>query len=119
MNIHYKKEFSEALISSAKKHTIRKCNVAVGSVLKHIIYPYHPKKRKCILENTCVSVQEIEIIPNPLMHGGKVYVDGRLLGLGEMEKLAMNDAFDNLLSFWLYFDDPFKGYIIHWTETKY
>ena len=36
-----------------------------------------------------------------------------------MEKLARNDGFDSLEDFFDYFDQPFKGKIIHWTDFKY
>lgn len=42
MNLHYKKEYSEVLRNGIKKHTIRKKEIVIGKILKHIIYPYQP-----------------------------------------------------------------------------
>lgn len=83
----------------------------------------------------CVSVQEIEIHwfesnkPINFNYGGvfndedciyaEVTVDGRPLMVTEMQTLATNDGFDSLKDFFAYFNEPFKGKIIHWTDIKY
>ena len=119
MNIHYKKEYAETLQDGTKKHTIRKRKVLAGRVLKHIVYPYHPDKRKSVLENICISTQDIEIVPAGSINEGKVYIEGRRLSVPEMQQLACNDGFSCLIDFWLFFNEHFKGSIIHWTELKY
>ena len=90
-----------------------------GLTLKHIVYPYHKDKRECVLENTCICIQSIEIVPSATINDGKVYVEGRLLSLNEMQRLAWNDGFVNLVDFWMFFNEYFKGYIIHWTNLQY
>lgn len=120
MNYHYKKEFSLVLRNGKKKHTIRTRPIAPGKMLKHIIYPYQPEKRECVLINICVSTQSIVINPGAeSINEGKVWIDGRLLGIGEMQQLAWNDGFPSMVSFWGYFTEPTKGYIIHWTDLRY
>lgn len=70
----------------------------------------------------CVSVQKIEIHN----HDGKgvslysfVKIDRRQLGWPEIEKLATNDGFDSVEDFFSWFNEDFKGKIIHWTDLKY
>lgn len=48
-----------------------------------------------------------------------VKIDGRKLTEPEIQQLAWNDGFDNLVDFWMWFADGFKGKIIHWTELRY
>ncbi len=119
MNLHYKKEYSEVLRNGIKKHTIRKKEIVIGKILKHIIYPYQPNKRECVLENKCISVQQIKITDAYYINDCKVYIDGRLLSLEEQQQLAWNDGFPSLLAFFLYFKEPFEGYIIHFTDLRY
>ena len=40
-------------------------------------------------------------------------------GSDEMELLAMNDGFDSVEDFFLYFDESWDGEIIHWTPFRY
>jgi len=67
------------------------------------------------------SVQSI-VIKND---GGKlsklvsVKVDGKELFPFQVKKLAINDGFPDLESFFCWFDKDFKGKIIHWTELRY
>lgn len=119
MNLHYKKEFVDSLRNGTKKHTIRKKAVKRGTELKHIIYPYQPNRRECVLKNTCVSCQYIKIVPCEYMTDSKVWVNGILLSFDEVRQLAWNDGFHCLVSFWLYFNEIFEGYIIHWTDLQY
>lgn len=64
----------------------------------------------------CVSVQEILIDPNGFF---RVIVDGKRLDDSDIMRLAINDGFDSVEDFFHWFDQPFKGKIIHWTELKY
>jgi hypothetical protein len=42
-----------------------------------------------------------------------------LEGNHKMLHLAQNDGFDTIQDFFAYFNEDFKGKIIHWTELKY
>jgi hypothetical protein len=68
-----------------------------------------------------VSVQKIEIIADKFefMNDYQIKVDGKLLSIDEKVKLALNDGFDNLLHFFMYFNEDFTGKLIHWTDLKY
>lgn len=68
-----------------------------------------------------VSVQKIEIIVDKFefMNDYQIKIDGKLLSIEEKVKLALYDGFDNLLHFFMYFNEDFTGKIIHWTDLKY
>lgn len=76
-----------------------------------------------------VSVQRILIV-SEVYNGTRwnyVIIGGEMLPYVDIERLALNDGFNNVKEFFKYFckyDDPtskveFCGKIIHWTNTKY
>ena len=66
----------------------------------------------------CVRVQTIEI-KHAFPHR-YIFVDGRFLNSWkEMNRLAMNDGFESVEDFFKYFNQDFKGKLIHWTGLKY
>lgn len=114
MNINYKKEMERALASGVKLHTIRQKPIAVGTMLNHIVYPYH-KDRRCVLSNYCKSTQLISIEPT----SRTIIIDGKELSKTDMERLAKNDGFETMADFWSFFNQSYQGMIIHWTDTRY
>lgn len=72
-----------------------------------------------------ISKQRIFMTYMPhLGNGFEVSVDGRQLANYEIENLAINDGFENVIDFEDYFiaqmvDDQYSGKIIHWTDLKY
>lgn len=114
MNINYKKELERALVSGVKLHTIRQKPIAVGTMINHIVYPYH-KERRCVLSNFCKSTQMITIEPS----SRTIKVDGRELSKVDIERVSKNDGFETMNDFWTFFNEPYQGMIIHWTDTKY
>lgn len=69
-----------------------------------------------------VSVQKIEIewiTCENFDFGLAIQVDNRYLKHEQIESLAINDGFDSLKQFATYFNKPFTGKIIHWTNLKY
>lgn len=88
----------------------------------------------------CVSVQSIEIInaerygindPGISYHGTTelygetwhfaliVKIEGKDLNRQEVEALAVNDGFESVWDFFKYFNNDFKGKLIHWTNLRY
>jgi hypothetical protein len=68
----------------------------------------------------CKSVQKIEIIrTSDYLNETIVKIDGRKLSEKEVQQLAWNDGFANLIAFWLWFQNGYTGKIIHWTNLKY
>ena len=80
MNINYKKEMERALASGVKLHTIRQKPIAVGTMMNHIVYPYH-KERRCVLSNFCTATQNISIDPD----ARAIFVDGKEQSKSDME----------------------------------
>lgn len=117
MNLNYKIRFEPALLGH-KLHTIRTKGCLCGTSLNHIVNPYN-KNRRIVLSNTCTGCQTIEIRPCYEMTQSRVLISGVELSLEQTQQLAWNDGFSCLIEFWLYFQEPFTGYIIHWTELKY
>ena len=69
-----------------------------------------------------VSVQEIKIVYDKVF--GKnihpdVIIDGVRLHPMKIDELAQNDGFDTIEEFFEYFNQDFKGKIIHWTDKRY
>lgn len=114
MNINYKKEMERALANGVKLHTIRQKPIAVGTMMNHIVYPYH-KERRCVLSNLCTATQMITIEPS----SRTIKVDGRELSKVDIERVSINDGFETMDDFWTFFNEPYQGMIIHWTDTKY
>ena len=114
MNINYKKEMERALANGVKLHTIRQKPIAVGTMINHIVYPYH-KERRCVLSNFCKSTQMITIEPS----SRTIKVDGRELSKVDIERVSKNDGFETMNDFWTFFNEPYQGMIIHWTKTRF
>lgn len=115
-----------------KLHTIRedKSNRwKAGNDIHFVINNRTPERFQFAPVVKCVSVQEIEIkykhaedLPDVFIDGCDMWKKGQP-GIKEcfkeIEQLAINDGFDSMLQFFLYFNTDFKGKIIHWTDLKY
>jgi hypothetical protein len=74
-----------------------------------------------------VSVQKVEIVyysdREVLIKGipfkKAVAIDDIKLNESQIKELAQNDGFDTVEAFFEYFNEDFKGKIIHWTDLKY
>jgi len=63
-----------------------------------------------------ISKQKIAIEPEFKL----VVVDGfKQLNADELKLLAINDGLTNIRNFFRWFNKPFSGYILHWTNLKY
>ncbi len=70
----------------------------------------------------CEGTQRIEIVyrSSPKFLWPKLLkIDGRRLGISEIEDLALNDGFNDANHFFSYFNKDFTGKIIHWTDLRY
>lgn len=81
----------------------------------------------------CVNVQRVEItyirsmlgrIPMVILDGMELVYDPSYQFADKdecdlIEALAINDGFDSAESFFRYFNEDFKGNLIHWTDFKY
>lgn len=123
-----------------KIHTIRKDfrNRWKLGIIIHFATGVRTKSYQCFAESKCISTQifEITFLPNhtvcntpylPYL-GCLMFVDGFEMSIKTMEEIAINDGFDSLQDFLIYFRDSgekqgneivFEGKIIHWTDKRY
>jgi hypothetical protein len=106
-----------------KLHTIRRsARMKKGTKLSLRVWtglPYRSPQRMFV-ETECTGVQKIHIWQDSF--GGRyVVVDDRdeILSDGMVERLALNDGFENVDQFFSWFGFEFTGYIIHWHDLKY
>ena len=122
MVLSFKQQFISPITEGTKIHTIRedKHNRWKPGQIIHGATGVRTKNYNQFFEDVCQSVQTIEIKwKDDYLNNVKVIIDGRELNLDEKVKIAKNDGFKNLFDFFLWFDENFKGKIIHWTNFKY
>jgi hypothetical protein len=106
-----------------KRHTLREDKTnrwKVGNKIHPVVFNRSKNQFQFTPIIECKSIQNIEIINHSeYMNDTEIIVDGHTLDIHEMQRLAWNDGFDNLIAFHLYFQEDFKGKIIHWTDIKY
>lgn len=122
MILSFKEQFKEPILKGSKIHTIREDmhNRWKAGKIIHMATGVRTKKYNCFNEGICKSIQQIEIIRvSDYLNETIVKVDGRQLTVSEVQQLAWNDGFHNLICFWMWFSDGFVGKIIHWTDFKY
>lgn len=106
-----------------KKHTIRaprkKRQIRAGDKLHLAIFNRSSSRLQFAPTLKCTHIDEIaihwEIFPG--QSRVVVLVNGRRLSTDEVRKLAINDGFDSTHDFFQWFNQDFKGYIIHWTKN--
>jgi len=122
MVIGFNPRFKEPILKKTKKHTLREDPHSrwKQGIKMHMATGVRTKNYNQFNEDVCKSTQKIEIIrTSDYLNETIVKVDGRKLTEPEIQQLAWNDGFDNLVSFWLWFYKGFIGKIIHWTDLKY
>jgi len=119
-----------------KLHTIRadKSNRwKAGNKIHFVINNRTPERMQFAPVVECAGVQFILIYPYkrvviiakpsinylPLQHSNRADCGRYSLSEGEVCNLAINDGFDTVEAFWEYFNEPFQGKIIHWTDLTY
>jgi uncharacterized protein YqfB (UPF0267 family) len=122
MVIGFKKQFVPKILDGTKKHTIREdaTNRWKEGRVMDMATGVRTKQYNKFTEQICTGIQTILIIRvSDELNQTIVNVDGRELSLDEIQKLAWNDGFENLIDFWLWFKDGFDGKILHWTDLRY
>ena len=109
-----------------KLHTIRedaKDRWERGTTIDFFINNTKPNMFRFAPRIPVVSVQKIEI--EKLCDSGIWYQDFIVLvddvyqNVNDIISIAQNDGFDNVQDFFAYFNEDFKGKLIHWTNLKY
>ncbi len=122
----YKIGFDTTIIHKPKFHTIREDKNdrwKVGNKIDFYINCRQKNMFRFAPVLPVVSVQKIEIeYLNNTGHWFKdavVSIGESYIGRDEIETIAKNDGFDNVEDFFAYFNEDFKGKIIHWTDLRY
>jgi len=113
--------------NTPKPHTIRAGNRwTEGTDIHFKIWsgkPYKDKTFNFAPIVPCLGVQDIEFKWATTNKGRcvRVLIDGNDIttDVDKIDLLAANDGFDNRKDFFNWFNQDFKGQIIHWTELKY
>lgn len=122
MVLGFKKQFVAPILAGTKIHTLREdlSGRWKAGMLIQMATGVSTKNYNCFMNSQCLSTQKVEIIrKSDYLNETVVKVDGRELNMDEVKQLALNDGFDCLASFWLWFSDGFSGNIIHWTDLRY
>jgi len=84
--------------------------------------PYCSKTFNFVPIIKCISVQSFEVKVGDNeggVNGLSFFIDGKYAYYSQIMELAINDGFEDIDGFMAYFNKPFKGQIIHWTNFKY
>lgn len=122
MVIAFKQQFKQPILDKKKVHTLRedKHNRWKPGMKMHMATGVRTKNYNQFNLEVCQSTQNIKITnKSNYLNETEVTVDGRQLSESEIQQLAWNDGFENLVDFWWWFQDGFTGKIIHWTNLKY
>lgn len=123
--------FEQKIINAIKLHTLRQDphNRWRAGMPIQLATGVRTKKYRCFKEDVCTGTQLIRITPKYLMVeifgttditaclGGLILWHG--LSNEEIDTLARNDGFDSTEDFWRWFNKPFEGKLIHWTQKRY
>ena len=121
MILGFKEQFVEKIKSGQKIHTIREDKNRRWQKGKkiHFATGVRTKNYNQFKEGECKSIQVVHI--TPFDRSISIGANGRLnrLDLKNNTMFAKYDGFDNEEEFWKWFDKPFWGVIIHWTDFVY
>jgi len=121
-SIHYPKDYNFFVKDKClpKLHTIRKDDTNRWEEGKQIDFFINARQKNMFRFAPRLPVISIQYF-GIFYHNGKpeVNIDGRYLFDSEIEKLALNDGFENTEDFLKYFSEDFNGKIMHWTDLHY
>ena len=132
MNLSFQPQFKNRILGGTKIHTIRADKTdrwKVGNTI-HFCTGLRTKEYNCFEIGECTRIDKIKI--EHFEDFVNVYLNEWLLGEAnhhglddiyqwnnDLLDLAKNDGFENLESFFEWFNSDFEGKLIHWTEFKY
>lgn len=118
----FNKSFNYIRIFVPKLHTIREDLNNRYKVGQKLQLAYNVRTKDYLQFHPDIeikSIQEIKIIYHKELAWPMVIIDKKNLTFCEIEKLAINDGFDDVSNFFEWFNKDFKGKIIHFTDFKY
>lgn len=121
MILSFKPRFKEKILSGEKIHTIREDKTRRWQTGKkiHFATGVRTKNYNQFYEGECKFIQQIEIRPKTRQIFIGLNGTMNKLKADFHEVLAKQDGFDSVEDFWLWFDKPFFGVLIHWTDLVY
>ena len=126
MIIGFKPQFVQPILEGTKIHTVRedKRNRWERNLVMHMATGVRTNKYKEFAQKICTGVQLVEIWPQSKSILVQIiekngFYRTRQLSTKEVEQFIKNDGFEYSYQFWEWFNEPFKGKIIHWTSFKY
>lgn len=111
--------FVDKILSGQKIHTIRAGSRWQSGMPIQFATGVRTKNYHKFKDGIAHSIQSIKIIPNEVINDGKVFINARELDFTELQTLAWNDGFEHVVAFWTWFNEPFTGQLVHWTNYKY
>lgn len=130
MILGFKERFKDYILVGTKIHTIRedKPNRWKPGIKIHFATGVRTKNYNCFKEDSCKSIQSIEIKHSD--EGMYILIDNEPYALfkGEytsekskkrLNLIALNDGFNCFADFKDFFKNDFSGKIIHWTGRQY
>ncbi|UCJ05923.1 hypothetical protein KTO58_19840 [Chitinophaga pendula] len=122
MNLSFKSQFVEPILTGKKIHTIRGVkseNRWMPEKRIHFCTGMRTKKYKCFHLGSCSGLQSIFM--TYLRGCIEISVDERYLYRNEIDQLIVNDGltYDEFIAWFFKDTDEFSGYIIHWTDFRY
>lgn len=122
-NFHRKIVFDKTKIHSIREDKSGRWKT--GRLI-HMAHGVRTKFYHCFYKDYCVSIQKIKITHFDVRKykntsSVRIWIDEKLFYdvSQDIEKLAKNDGFDSVEDFFKWFDEDFKGKIIHWTDFRY
>jgi hypothetical protein len=113
----FNETFIPAIVAGTKIHTIRAGQRwQVGDVAHFCARAQQPDQYEFWPPQPVRLVQDIELTASELR------VDGRPLGSAELRALAQADGFETATDLFAFFADkplPFRGQLVHWTDSRY
>ena len=121
MVLGFKTQFVPKILGGSKIHTIRedKMNRWQKGVKIHFATGVRTKNYAQFMEGVCCFNQAVILCPERqeilLGLNGQMH----LLDISKNLTFAQNDGFDTEQDFWGWFNKPFMGVVIHWTQFVY
>lgn len=121
MILSFKKQFVPKIESGQKIHTIRldpHHRWQKGKKI-HFATGVRTPNYNCFREGECKFIQAIHI--DPFQRIVWVGLNGRMHEISKQQigVLAEKDGFESVEDFWTWFNRPFVGVIVHWTDFVY
>ena len=116
--IGFEEQFVDKIRDGRKVHTILEDEYRLAQAGDTIRFATASNYNR-FKEGVCEYIQMVELYPKTR----EIYLESKgemqLMNSNLNETFAKNDGFDSEDEFWEWFDKPFKGVVVHWTNLTY